>query len=109
MFGWGGSITDPQTTLDPLMHSPPSATSRKGNYNYGRFSNPKLDQLIDAAGVETDVARRRDIVRQALIEHRDQIHHLPLHRQFIPWAARANVEVRHFADNFVRAWTMSVR
>ena len=109
MFGWGGSITDPQTTLDPLMHSPPSGSSRKGNYNYGRFSNPKLDQLIDAAGVETDVAKRREIVRQALVEHRDQIHHLPLHRQFIPWAARANVDVRHFADNFVRAWTMSVR
>ena len=27
--------------------------------------------------------------------------HIPLHRQFIPWAMRANVEVVHRADNWV--------
>jgi len=109
MLGWGGSITDPQTTLDPIFHSPPSETSKKGSWNFGRFSNPKLDQLIDAAAVETEVNKRRETVRQAMLEQRDQIHYLPLHRQFIPWAARSNVEVKHFADNFVRAWTMSVK
>ena len=30
-----------------------------------------------------------------------QVHHIPLHRQFIPWAARSNVEVVHRADNFL--------
>jgi peptide/nickel transport system substrate-binding protein len=109
MLGWGGSITDAQTMLDPIMHSPPSAQSSKGSWNFGRFSNTRLDQLIDAAAIETDPAKRKDTIRQALQEERDQVHYLPLHRQFIPWAARANVEVRHFADNFVRAWTMSVR
>ena len=109
MLGWGGSITDPQTTLDPILHSPPTAKSTKGSWNFGRYSNAKLDQLIDAAAVETDVAKRKDIVRQALQEEREQVHHIPLHRQFIPWAARANVEVKHYADNFVRAWTMSVK
>ena len=109
MLGWGGSITDPQTTLDPILHSPPTAKSTKGSWNFGRYSNAKLDQLIDAAAVETDVAKRKDIVRQALQEEREQVHNIPLHRQFIPWAARANVEVKHYADNFVRAWTMSVK
>ena len=33
------------------------------------------------------------------------VHHIPLHRQFIPWAARANVEVVHRADNWLEwAW-----
>lgn len=109
MLGWGGSITDAQTMLDPIMHSPPSATSKKGSWNFGRFSNARLDQLIDAAAVETDAAKRKDTVRQALLEEREQVHDVPLHRQFIPWAARANVDVRHYADNFVRAWTMSVK
>jgi peptide/nickel transport system substrate-binding protein len=109
MLGWGGAITDPQTTLDPVLHSPPTATSKKGLYNYGRYSNPKMDQAINAAAVETDPEKRKQFVRQALTEHREQVHHIPLHRQFIPWAARANVELRHFADNAVRAWTMSVR
>jgi peptide/nickel transport system substrate-binding protein len=109
MLGWGGSITDAQTLLDPILHSPPSATHKKGSWNFGRFSNAKLDQLIDAAGEETNPAKRRETVRQALLEEREQVHNIPLHRQFIPWAARSQVEVKHYADNFVRAWTMSVK
>ena len=37
--------------------------------------------------------------RQALTEHNAQIHHVPLHRQMIPWGMRANVTVVHRADN----------
>jgi len=29
------------------------------------------------------------------------VHHIPLHRQFIPWAARNNVNVVHRADNWM--------
>jgi peptide/nickel transport system substrate-binding protein len=33
------------------------------------------------------------------------VHHIPLHRQFIPWAARSNVTVVHRADNWLEvAW-----
>ena len=109
MLGWGGAITDPQTTLDPVLHSPPTATSKKGLYNYGRYTNAKMDQAIDAAAIETDPDKRKQFVRQALSEHREQVHHIPLHRQFIPWAARANVDLKHYADNAVRAWSMTVR
>ncbi len=109
MLGWGGAITDAQTTLDPVLHSPPTAESKKGLYNYGRFSNAKLDGFIDAAAVEPDATKRRELIRQALAEHRDQAHNLPLHRQFIPWASRANVEMKHYADNYVRAWSTIVK
>lgn len=36
-----------------------------------------------------------------LAGHNDQVHHIPLHRQFIPWAARSNVNVVHRADNWL--------
>jgi peptide/nickel transport system substrate-binding protein len=109
MLGWGGAITDPQTTLDPVLHSPPTPSSKKGLYNYGRYTNPRMDQAINAAATETDPEKRKQFVRQALSEHREQVHHIPLHRQFIPWAARSNVDLKHYADNTVRAWTMTVR
>ncbi|MEG2155487.1 MAG: ABC transporter substrate-binding protein [Burkholderiaceae bacterium] len=100
MLGWGGAITDAQTTLDPVLHSQ-DAKSGKGNFNYGRYLNPKLDALIDAAAIETDAARRKSLVTQALTEHNEQIHHVPLHRQVIPWAMRANVNAIHRPDNWV--------
>jgi peptide/nickel transport system substrate-binding protein len=108
MLGWGGAITDAQTTLDPVLAGP-NSTTQKGGYNYGRYNNEKLNALIDQAAVEPDANKRRETLRQALAEHRNEMHNLPLHRQFIPWAARANIDVKHWADNYVRAWGVTVK
>jgi peptide/nickel transport system substrate-binding protein len=100
MLGWGGAITDAQTTLSPVLRSFDRA-SGQGNFNYGRYSNAKLDALIDAAAVQMNPDKRRELIRQALVEHNDNVHHVPLHRQMIPWAMRANVQVVHRADNWL--------
>ena len=98
MLGWGGAITDAQTTLSPVLHSPDEKTGN-GSFNYGRYVNPRLDALIDAAAVEMNADKRRQMVWDALKEHNAQVHHVPLHRQMIPWAMRSNVTVTHRADN----------
>jgi peptide/nickel transport system substrate-binding protein len=99
MLGWGGAITDAQTTLVPVLHSPNAKGD--GDFNWGAYVNRKLDQLIDAARVENDPGKRRKLVADALAEHNLQIHHVPLHRQVIPWAMRQNVRVVHRPDNWV--------
>jgi peptide/nickel transport system substrate-binding protein len=98
MLGWGGAITDAQTTLSPVLRSPDEKTGN-GGFNYGRYLNPRLDALIDAAAVEMNPDRRRQVVWDALKEHNAQVHHVPLHRQMIPWTMRSNVTVVHRADN----------
>jgi peptide/nickel transport system substrate-binding protein len=99
MLGWGGAITDAQTTLTPVLHSPDGKGA--GDYNWGGYANRKLDALIDAARVEADPAKRKQLIADALAEHNAQIHHVPLHRQVIPWAMRSNVRAVHRADNWV--------
>lgn len=107
MLGWGGAITDAQTTLWPVLRSKDDKTGN-GGFNYGRYSNPKLDALIDAAGTEMNADKRRELIRQALAEHNAQVHHVPLHRQMIPWAMRANVHVVHRADNVLNMESVRV-
>ncbi|HEY3076640.1 MAG TPA: ABC transporter substrate-binding protein [Burkholderiales bacterium] len=99
MLGWGGAITDAQTTLTPVLHSPDGKGA--GDYNWGNYVNKKLDQFIDAARVEPDAAKRKQQIAGALAEHNAQIHHVPLHRQVIPWAMRENIRAVHRADNWV--------
>ena len=100
LLGWGGAITDAQTTLSPVLRSYDPATGQ-GSYNYGRYSNPKLDALIDAAAKEMNADKRGQLIRQALAEHHENVYHVPLHRQMIPWAMRAGVSVVHRADNWI--------
>jgi peptide/nickel transport system substrate-binding protein len=100
LLGWGGAVTDAQVMLSPVLRSYDKATGQ-GSYNYGRYSNAKLDALIDAAAQEMNPEKRRELIRQALAEHNANVYHVPLHRQVIPWAMRANVQVVHRADNWL--------
>jgi len=51
------------------------------------------------AAVEMNADKRRQMIWDALKEHNAQVHHVPLHRQMIPWAMRSGVTVVHRPDN----------
>lgn len=99
MLGWGGSVTDAETTFTPVMRN--VGEKGVGSYNYGRHKNDKFDALAAQSSVEPDPAKREQLIRAALKEFKEQVHTLPLHRQMIPWAARQNVTVVHRADNWL--------
>ena len=99
MLGWGGAVTDAQVILTPVIHSDDKKGA--GDFNYGNYVNKKLDALIDAARVEADPAKRKKQIADAIAEHNAQIHHVPLHRQVIPWAMGENIRAVHRADNWV--------
>ncbi|MES2355005.1 MAG: ABC transporter substrate-binding protein [Pseudomonadota bacterium] len=98
MLGWGVSTFDTLYALDALAHS---VTQGSGSFNLGRYSNPKLDQLIDAMRVETDLAKRDKIIEEALKLHSEEVAHVPLHHQVIPWAMKSTITIPHRADNRV--------
>jgi len=103
MLGWGGAVTDAETTITPIMRS--RGEGGVGYYNWGNFKNPKLDELGIAQSKEPDPAKREQLIKAALKEHNEQVHHIPLHRQVIPWASRSNINVAHRADNWLEwAW-----
>jgi peptide/nickel transport system substrate-binding protein len=107
MLGWGGAATDPIFILQPVLHG---ANGRgDGDYNYGRYDDPRLDALIDRIKTEIDVEKRRGLINEALMIQHDELFNLPLHRQVIPWASRANVRAVHRADNFVTPNWVTIR
>jgi peptide/nickel transport system substrate-binding protein len=101
LYGWGGAATDPGFTLTPVLHSRDG--KGRGDFNSGRYKDAILDALIQGAEGEMDPVRRRGMMLEALQRVRQQIYVLPLHRQVIPWATRANVKVVHRPDNVVEA------
>ena len=102
LLGWGGSTTDAMFTLKPVLHSrSPSA----GEYNRGNYSLPALDALIDKAEGEMNPKVRQEFINQAMQMHHDEVLHIPLHRQMIPWASNKKVTVVHRPDNWLEvAW-----
>jgi peptide/nickel transport system substrate-binding protein len=107
LMGWGGAESDAQPTMEPLMHTFDEKTGR-GDDNYGRFSNARLDALIEASSKETSFITRQSLIGQALALHADEVHHLVLHRQALTWVMRSNVKVVHAANGHFRAWMSSI-
>ena len=101
LYGWGGAAIDPGFTLTPVLHGRDGQD--RGYYNSGRYTDPALDRLIEEIEVEIDPARRRSMMQRAFATVRDNVYTIPLHRQVIPWATRANVKVHHRPDNVVEA------
>jgi peptide/nickel transport system substrate-binding protein len=107
MLGWGGAVTDAETTLTPLLRD--RGDKGVGYYNYGDVRSDRFDALAAQSSVEPDPARRKELVLAALREYTRQVHMLPLHRQVIPWAARGNIDVVHRADNWLEVSWVTVR
>ncbi|HKW81396.1 MAG TPA: ABC transporter substrate-binding protein [Casimicrobiaceae bacterium] len=106
MLGWGGGATDAIFILQPVLSTYDGKGD--GDYNYGRYSNPKLDALVARIKVEMNPETRLAEIREALATHDAEINHLPLHRQVIPWATRSNVTAVHRADNQVMPYWVKI-
>jgi peptide/nickel transport system substrate-binding protein len=97
MLGWGVPTFDALYSLQSLVRS--VGAGGDGNYNVGRYSNPQMDALVERIKKETDATNRNDLIEKALeLSHQD-VSHIPLHNQIIPWAMKKNIDVVHRADN----------
>ncbi len=105
LFGWGVATFDALYSLDSLMSTKDGKTSA-GVYNGGRFSDAKLDGMIQQIKVEMDAPKRDALINDALKLVKDEYYYLPLHHQIRPWAMRKNVDTPHRADDRpMPAWT----
>jgi peptide/nickel transport system substrate-binding protein len=105
MLGWGVPTFDALYSLQSLVRT--KTTGADGNYNVGRYSNAKMDQIVDRIKTETDSLIRKRLMAEALQLQNDTVAHIPLHNQFIPWAAKKSIETVHRADNRID-WRLTV-
>lgn len=92
MLGWGTITTDAHYHLS-FLGLPTSPWNRTG------YRDPKMEALIDDLAVETDIAKRDAMIREASVRLRDGYAVIPLHTQFLTWATRKAVTLPITADN----------
>lgn len=97
MLGWGVPTFDALYSLQSLVRS--VGAGGDGNYNVGRYSNPQMDALVERTKKETNLKLRTELLTKALQLQNDDVAHIPLHNQVIPWAMKKNIDVVHRADN----------
>jgi peptide/nickel transport system substrate-binding protein len=99
MLGWSPAQTyDVHNVFEALIQTPNKAT-KKGQFNAGGYSNPKIDELADKMEQETDKAKRDAEIAEATKLYVDDFAYIPLHQQALVWATRKNIDLVQPADN----------
>jgi peptide/nickel transport system substrate-binding protein len=81
-----------------LLNLAATRAGARGAINFGGYSNPDLDKLIDEIGVATDPTRRNELLDRAAGILRHDVAYVPLHQQEMLWAARDGVTVEQMPD-----------
>jgi peptide/nickel transport system substrate-binding protein len=90
-LGWTPS-TDVEGVLVPLVHTPNAAGD--GDYNAGRYSNPRVDSLIDKARVELDPLKRNAWLTEAMAAADEDVAYVTLSYRNVFWAMRDKVRTK---------------
>ncbi len=98
LLSWGAATYDALYNLQGLLHTNTGAQTGNGDSNYGRYSNPKMDELISKIKIEGDLKKRDGYIRDAMKLNSAEVGILPIHQPVVPWAMRKNVDAV-FAPN----------
>jgi peptide/nickel transport system substrate-binding protein len=105
-FGWSAS-PDAWASLNALFRT--FDRSGLGTFNAGRYSNPKLDTLIDNIRTEPDLTRRRAMVTTALRLVADDLPYIPLYRRTLTWAMQRKVSAVQWPNDTLELRWVRVR
>jgi peptide/nickel transport system substrate-binding protein len=105
-FGFTAT-TDAWQSLNGLLHTWDS--NGAGTFNAGRYSNPRLDALIDAIRVENDAQSRRALVGDALRLAADDLPYVPLYHNRLSWIMQKRVHAVMMPDDTIALTRTSVR
>src|SRR3981081_4114179 len=75
--------------------------STRGEANLGGYCNKELDALTDKVLVETDTAKRVQLIKQAFEIGSKDSGYIPLHQQALAWGVSNKVKLSQRADNQV--------
>ncbi|KHQ54656.1 ABC transporter substrate-binding protein [Mameliella alba] len=102
-LGWATlPMLDAYSPLLQIFHS---KEGNSGVFNWGGWSYPELDALIQQAGMELDLDKRLSLETEALGIVKDEMIMIPLHQQPMAWAVTGEVaEMPLFPDNKPRLW-----
>lgn len=92
MIGWGNGTAEGTYAMTSILATHDNAKGL-GASNWGRYSNPKLDEALAAASAEFDAAKREAIIKGAVKTVMDDVGIIPLYHYKNIWASRPDLKV----------------
>ena len=99
LLGWSPGTFDMEHPIRFLM-STPNKEKKLGSWNFGGYSNARVDELLPGIQREVNPAARQAMVDEVVAITQEEVAYIPLYTQPLIWAAKDNVDLTQRADNF---------
>ncbi|MBM1221718.1 ABC transporter substrate-binding protein [Ponticoccus sp. SC2-23] len=97
LLGWSPGTFDAEHPFRFLVHTP---QDNIGTWNFGGYSNARVDELIPAIQSEIDPVARQAMLDEVAATVQDDVVYVPLYIQPLLWGAADNIELTQRVDNF---------
>lgn len=99
LLGWSPGTFDMEHPIRFLLHTQDDE-KKLGSWNFGNYSNARVDALLPLVQQEIDPAARQTMVDEIVSITQDEVAYIPLYTQPLIWAAKENIDLTQRADNF---------
>jgi peptide/nickel transport system substrate-binding protein len=97
LLGWSPGTFDAEHPIRFLVHTP---TEQLGTWNFGGYSNVRIDELLPLIQQEIDPAKRQAMIDETVSIMQEEMAYIPLYVEPLVWAARDGINLVQRPDNF---------
>ncbi|WP_019953934.1 ABC transporter substrate-binding protein [Yoonia vestfoldensis] len=97
LLGWSPGTFDAEHPIRFLAHTP---TEQLGTWNFGGYSNARIDALLPLVQQEIDTSTRQAMLDEIAGILQDDMAYVPLYTEPLAWAARDGIDLVQRPDNF---------
>ena len=99
LLGWSPGTFDAEHPIR-FLAATPDEEAKLGSWNFGGYSNARVDELLPMIQSEIDDEKRQAMLDETAKILQDEMAYVPLYVQPLVWGAQANVELTQRPDNF---------
>jgi len=99
LLGWSPGTFDHEHPIR-FLASTPNEEKRLGSWNFGAYSNSRIDELLPMIQSEIDDAARMAMLEEVTQLYQSEHAYVPLYVQPLVWGARDNISLTQRPDNF---------
>lgn len=99
LLGWSPGTFDAEHPIR-FLGSTPNEEKRLGSWNFGAYSNARIDELLPMIQSEIDDSKRQAMLDESAAIMQQEVAYVPLYVQPLVWGTGANIELTQRPDNF---------
>ncbi len=100
LLGWSpGGAFDAEHPLR-FLASTPNKEKKLGSWNFGGYSNARIDELLPGIQSEVNESKRQAMLDETAAILQDEVAYVPLYVQPLVWGVQSKVSLTQRPDNF---------